>query len=119
MSRKYIAAVLKRLRVQSGLTAKEVGEKIGKSGKTVSAWENNHGQPDAEILLQLCDIYNVDNILEEFRENEKPIYKVSDIILGEHERELVLAYRRQPSMQEAVDKLLGLEPEKIEIKKQA
>ena len=66
MSRETIAKALKRLRLQSGFTAGEVGRKIGKSGKTVNAWENNHGQPDAEILIQLCDIYNVDNILKEF-----------------------------------------------------
>ena len=40
MSRETIAKVLRRLRMQSGLTANEVGEMIGKSGKTVNAWEN-------------------------------------------------------------------------------
>ncbi len=50
MSREHIAKVLKQLRLESGFTAKQVGEMIGKSGKTVSAWENNHGQPDAELL---------------------------------------------------------------------
>lgn len=72
MSREYIAKKLKELRIKSGLTAKEVGDKIGKSGKTVSAWENNHGQPDAEILIALCDIYDVDDILEEFKEIKTP-----------------------------------------------
>ena len=36
MSREYIASVLKRLRAEQGMTADEVGEIIGKSGKTVS-----------------------------------------------------------------------------------
>lgn len=66
MARQYIANTLKRLRESSGKTADEVGKLIGKSGKTVNAWENNRGQPDIEILMQLCEIYNVDNILEEF-----------------------------------------------------
>ena len=57
MSREYIASVLKRLREASGLTADQVGEMVGKSGKTVNAWENNRGQPDAEILMLLCEIY--------------------------------------------------------------
>lgn len=69
MSREYIAKTLKRLREQSGLTADQVGKLVGKSGKTVNAWENNRGQPDAEILMQLCDIYNVTDVLAEFREN--------------------------------------------------
>ena len=69
MSREYIAKALKRLRDQSGLTANQVGVLVGKSGKTVNAWENGRGQPDAEILMQLCDIYRVNDILAEFRES--------------------------------------------------
>ncbi len=78
MSRQYIAQTLKRLRTARGLTASEVGALVGKSGKTVSAWENNHGQPDAETLIMLCDIYQVDDILAEFREEKK-----SQIVLDE------------------------------------
>ena len=54
MSREYIASVLKRLRAEQGMTADEVGEIIGKSGKTVSGWENSRCQPDADLLLKLC-----------------------------------------------------------------
>lgn len=71
MSREHIAMILKSLREKSGLTANEVGKLIGKSGKTVNAWENNRGQPDAEMLIFLCDIYGVDDILNEFREIPK------------------------------------------------
>ena len=67
MSREYIASVLKRLRAEQGMTADEVGEIIGKSGKTVSGWENARSQPDADLLLKLCEIYKVENILGVFR----------------------------------------------------
>lgn len=76
MSREYIASVLKRLRAEQGMTADEVGEIIGKSGKTVSGWENARSQPDADLLLKLCEIYKVENILDTFSEikrNVKPI----------------------------------------------
>lgn len=66
MSKEYIAKTLKRLRESVGLTADQVGEIIGKSGKTVNAWENGRGQPDAEILIKLCGVYKVDNLLAEF-----------------------------------------------------
>lgn len=104
MSREAIAMALKRLRQQSGLTADQVGAIIGKSGKTVNAWENNRGQPDAEILMQLCDIYNVDDILHEFRD------ELSDppFALSEKEKSLIIAYRNKSEMQSAVDMLLGL-----------
>ena len=107
MSRETIARVLRKLRLQSGLTANEVGAMIGKSGKTVNAWENNRGQPDADMLMNLCDIYNVKDILSEFREVERDVFTVSH-----HEKEVVLAYREDTSMQEAVDRLLGVEREK-------
>jgi transcriptional regulator with XRE-family HTH domain len=107
MSREFIAQKLKELRQKSKLTADEVGEKIGKSGKTVNAWENNRGQPDAEILIALCDIYEVDNILSEFREEKKEQIDQS-FNLSDHEKNVIIAYRQQPSMQEAVDRILGL-----------
>lgn len=77
---------------------------IGKSGKTVNAWENNRGQPDAEILIQLCDIYHVDNILKEFSNNNPDL-----IVLSEHEEKLIIAYRNNEDMQPAVDRLLKIE----------
>ena len=108
MSREYIAQTLKRLRLQSGLTADEVGQLINKSGKTVNAWENNRGQPDAEILIRLCDIYNVDNILKEFQRD-----KSEDLLLNKHEKKVIVSYRNKPEMQPAVDKLLGIENEEL------
>lgn len=77
MSREYIANTLKRLREATGLKADDVGAMIGKSGKTVNAWENGRGQPDAEILIKLCNIYKVDNILAEF-DDKNIISKQSD-----------------------------------------
>ncbi|MCI6496213.1 MAG: helix-turn-helix domain-containing protein [Anaeromassilibacillus sp.] len=106
MSRVTIANALKRLREKSGLTSNEVGEMLGKSGKTVNAWENNRGQPDAEMLIKLCDIYNVENILDEFRD---PSESNEVFATSEKEKRLVTAYRSQPEMQSAVDKLLGID----------
>lgn len=118
MSKEYIASVLKRLRLQSGLTANEVGKLVGKSGKTVNGWENARSQPDAEILLQLCDIYNVDNILQEFSKIKNTVKNV-EITLSEHERKVIIAYRSHISEQATIDKILDVEPEVVETKKQA
>lgn len=107
MSRETIAKALKRLREQSGLTADQVGEMVGKSGKTVNAWENNRGQPDAEMLMLLCDIYNVSDILAEFRDEPKEAFAVS-----EHEKSVITEYRNNPDMQNAVDRLLGVNKDK-------
>lgn len=106
ISREYIAATLKRLRENAGLTVYQVGELVGKSGKTVSAWENNRGQPDAEMLMKLCDIYNVQDILAEFRENKRDD---DNFPLTYNEKNLVIAYRAHPEMQAAVNKMLDID----------
>ena len=32
---------------------------VGKSGKTISAWEVGHGQPDADAMIKLCRLFGV------------------------------------------------------------
>lgn len=60
--RKILASRLKEYRERSGLTITEVGAAIGKSEKTVSAWEHGRGQPDADMLFKLCALYKIENI---------------------------------------------------------
>lgn len=69
--RKNIADGLKRSRKAAGMTVDQVGEHIGKSGKTISAWEVGRGQPNGDELITLCkllgvtlkDFYGADAIL--------------------------------------------------------
>lgn len=68
MIREQLAGRLKYFRERAGLTIYEAGEIIGKSGKTISAWENRRGQPDADMLLALCDLYRIDSIAELYGE---------------------------------------------------
>ncbi len=112
MSRETIAKALKRLREQSCLTADQVGALVGKSGKTINAWENNRGQPDADMLLKLCDIYKVDNILAEFKETTEEALN-----LTLEEKEIIVAYRERPDIQNAVKILLGLKESRPMLKK--
>lgn len=58
--RQRIAQSIKRFRNQRGLSVDEVGKAVGKSGKTVSAWEVGRGQPDADTLIALCRLFGVD-----------------------------------------------------------
>lgn len=110
MSRESIAKVLKRLREQSNLTADQVGLLVGKSGKTVNAWENNRGQPDAEILMQLCDIYKVKDILAEFRDD---IRAIDTNAFTPAEEEHIKKYRLLDQHgQKAVDSVLDIEYER-------
>lgn len=72
--------------------------------KTIYGWESGQTQPDADTLLILCKIYNIDNILGTFGYNDS----LDDFLLSEEERNLVMQYRRLPQMREAVKKLLEM-----------
>lgn len=68
--RKTLAGKLREFRLRSGLTAKEAGDMIGKSDKTVSGWEHGRGQPDADMLFRLCEIYKIKSIAEFYSEEQ-------------------------------------------------
>lgn len=87
--RKSLAGKLREFRLRAGLTTKEVGEKIGKSAKTVSGWEHERGQPDADMLFRLCEIYQIESIAE-FYPDEQPIQQD---ILSPIEKELISLFR--------------------------
>lgn len=59
-AREYMAMKLREYRNASNLSVNEVGEYVGRSGKTVSAWEVKRGQPDADTMVKLCVLYGVD-----------------------------------------------------------
>ncbi len=114
MSKAYIAKVLKRLREQTGMTSDEVGAIIGKSGKTVNAWENGRGQPDAEMLIRLSSIYHVKNLLLEFDEDqvlegafskEDSVSQIETIITSDEKR---LLYYYRNFNEEGREKLLDV-----------
>ena len=51
--------VFKDCRKESGLSQKEVAEKLGIHQSNISDWENNISRPDYEKLIELAKIYNV------------------------------------------------------------
>lgn len=57
--RRNIAAGLKKARKSAGMSVDDVGASIGKSGKTISAWEVGRGQPDGDELITLCKVLGV------------------------------------------------------------
>lgn len=94
MPKNYISNALKRLRERTGMKADDVGKIIGKSGKTVNAWENGRGQPDAETLIKLSVIYKVENLLSEFDELNELNRLMSDkYILNDDEKFVVDSMR--------------------------
>jgi len=50
---------LKELREAKGLRQEDIGKKINVGKSAVSQWENNIRTPDAYVILQLADFFNV------------------------------------------------------------
>ena len=47
------------LRTQAGLTQAELGAKLNYSDKTISKWERGDAIPDAFVLTELAEIFNI------------------------------------------------------------
>lgn len=54
-----IAKNISTLRKENKLTQLELAEKMNYSDKAVSRWERGETLPDIDILIKLCDLFNV------------------------------------------------------------
>ena len=93
-----------------------VAKKLNIASGTITAWKNG-GVPSGKSLQKISDYFgvSVDYLLGK-TENPSPEQsnkssKVIDFVFAQtaHERDVMAAYRSQPELQMAVDKLLGLE----------
>lgn len=55
----YIAKILKRLRLEKGLTQEDIAGRIGVTGQAVSKWERDECYPDITLLPGLANLFNV------------------------------------------------------------
>ena len=88
---KFIAERIRELRKERGLDAEKFGEKVGRSGKTVSAWETGRNTPSAEMLINICRVYSVD--IDYFYPDDVTKTKNGTISTFSDEEELVEIYR--------------------------
>ncbi len=51
---------LKALRVNAGMTQKEVAKILKVSNKTLSSWENGTTYPKTNYIDAICNLYNVE-----------------------------------------------------------
>lgn len=54
----FLGDAIKQSRIDSCMTQKELGVKVGVSDKTVSAWENGTKTPRAVTMYELARIFN-------------------------------------------------------------
>lgn len=107
MRNEYIPKVLKEYRKKNHYTVNDVSlllhdRDIDVAPKTIYGWESGQANPSADMLLILCEMYNITDILSTFGYTT-----TEDFHINSNERALIESYRNHPELQEAVDILLG------------
>lgn len=99
---------IKKRREELGLSVDELATKIGKNRATIYRYESKKIEKlPINILKPLADaLQTTESYLMGWEDK-----KIND--LTNHEEEVILAYRNKPEMQNAVDKLLGVESSEL------
>jgi DNA-binding Xre family transcriptional regulator len=102
-----IGKTLDRILKEKGTNVNELAKNIGVSNQTLySIIKRDNMKIDFELLLKICNELNVN--IEKFYDDYIDS-KSQQILLTDEEQQLILAYRANPSMQEAVKKLLDID----------
>ncbi|MBP3953366.1 helix-turn-helix transcriptional regulator [Bacillus suaedae] len=67
---------IKKVRAEKSLTQEQLAERLQVSRSTISSWETGRSYPDLEMVIEICDCFNVslDFLL---REDEKMVRKLN------------------------------------------
>lgn len=112
MARK-IGDTLRESRISAGISVEQISDILTQKGykasiKTIYSWENGNSSPGPDALLEMCDIYKIDNILATFGYDG---YKEDGSLkLNLKENQIVEKYRSLDSYgQQTVDIILDRE----------
>ena len=91
MERKTMGAFIAALRKASGMTQKELAEKLNVSDKSVSRWERDDGAPDLSVIPVIAEVFGVtcDELLRGERRTEAQPAETT--AKGEKQRKRILA----------------------------
>ena len=104
MTKEEIGAVLKSLRLKTGMTQTQVAELLGRRQQIIGHWETGYAQPDANTLFRLCAIYKT-SVDEAFGFKTK---KPSENSVGLSSNEKLLLENFNKLNEEGQEKLLDL-----------
>ncbi len=102
---------IKTLRKKINLTQEELAKKLGTTPQTIYKYEKGIvTNIPLENIEKLSKILNVTtSFLMGWEKEKNESQPQSDFPISLHEKKVVTAYREQPNMQSAVDRLLGIE----------
>lgn len=59
MNNNYIGKTIKELRLDEGISQRELGKRLGVSNQAVSFWECGQREPDLDMLLKIAKYFQV------------------------------------------------------------
>lgn len=92
MTKKEIADILKKCRLDAGFTQKEAAGRLGRPQQTLASWETGQSQPDANTLFALCDLYGI-SVNEAFGYPSAQPKTGTGFSVSEDEIEIIKKYR--------------------------
>ncbi|MFR6001355.1 helix-turn-helix domain-containing protein [Ruminococcus sp.] len=110
-----IGAKLSEILKSQNSNPNELADKIGITSSTIySIIKRDNMKVDISVLAKICKALNVkmEVFYDEYISDNKSSFQVP-FTLTEHEKEVITAYRSKPEMQQAVDRLLGVEESKV------
>ena len=131
MNKPSYSEQLRKYRQSKNLSVKDVSSYLSKnvrnvSEKTIYGWENGVSKPGSDILISLCELYEIPDVLQVFgnsfdnadnnsdaADNSKDSSSESNsdsmYFLTPKEWALIQAYRENPAFTKAVRKLYDLD----------
>lgn len=86
---------------------------------TYVSYEKNEREPNSEALIMLADFFDCSIDFLIGRSKQVKMLTLDEqqfnLSLSPHEQQLVSTYRKKPEMQPAIDKILGIDNETIEV----
>ena len=102
---------LKEYRTLHNISQEELAKKLNTTKQVISRYENDQRSPKLSVAIEYSAKLGIP--LEVLVDDKKSLEP--NILLSSHEKEVITAYRNQPAMQEAVDRLLGIQEEETVI----
>lgn len=102
---------LKKARLAKGYTQQQVADIMGITNSTYCGYETGKREPDVPKIKKLAALLGVsgDDLLELSPTDTSPQYNT---YLTPHQQQVITAYINHPELHLAIDKLLGVEPER-------
>lgn len=91
----YLSEILKKLRMQSNLTQKQLGDRLGIGQTTIACYENGTREPHVESLIAYADLFDcsVDYLVGRSDDFGNPLGKNGAPVMTQEEIALVKRYR--------------------------